>query len=358
MIDYQTISALNQSTLKQILISPQAYIKAKERQLARVESTEQHFVFGSVVDMLLTESKEDFDKKYAVIPDDTGVSETIAKIVKAIYDSAVDEDKLYDADIKYTPTNLEDYPEQILKHCNYELYQSRWKDETRINKIVEQGSKYFDILKKCGTKSIITETEYAKAVNCVMALRSDKHTSKYCQKKSNNPDIEIINKHVVVFEHRGLEFKGELDRVIVDHKEKVIIPIDFKTTSKSVLNFENSFWFYRYDFQAAVYSLGLSLDKSERLQKYYQDGYSIKPILYIVVETFLNNPPMVFEISKSAIDVGLYGNIHPKTKDPKIKGNHEGFQQAIDRFKYATDNDAWDYNREYHIKGKHSITLL
>tara|TARA_R110002167_G_scaffold97959_4_gene258092 strand:+ start:1550 stop:2596 length:1047 start_codon:yes stop_codon:yes gene_type:complete len=348
MIDYQTISALNQSTLKQMLISPQAYIKAKERQLARVESTEQHFVFGSVVDMLLTESKEDFDKKYAVIPDDTGVSETVGKIVQGVYDY-----------VKVLPTilDLDQQSTTILECCNFENYQAKWKDETRVNKIIDQGSKYFDILKKSGTKSIITETEYAKAVNCVMALRSDKHTSKYCQKKSSNPDIEIINKHVVVFEHRGLEFKGELDRVIVDHKEKVIIPIDFKTTSKSVLNFENSFWFYRYDFQAAVYSLGLSLDKSERLQKYYQDGYSIKPILYIVVETFLNNPPMVFEISKSAIDVGLYGNIHPKT-DPKIKGNHEGFQQAIDRFKYATDNDAWDYNREYHIKGKHSITLL
>ena len=348
MIDYQTISALNQSTLKQMLISPQAYIKAKERQLARVESTEQHFVFGSVVDMLLTESKEDFDRKYAVIPDDTGVSETVSKIVQGVYDFAKVLPIILDLDQQSTT---------ILECCNFENYQAKWKDETRVNKIIDQGSKYFDILKKSGTKSIITETEYAKAVNCVMALRSDKHTSKYCQKKSSNPDIEIINKHVVVFEHRGLEFKGELDRVIVDHKEKVIIPIDFKTTSKSVLNFENSFWFYRYDFQAAVYSLGLSLDKSERLQKYYQDGYSIKPILYIVVETFLNNPPMVFEISKSAIDVGLYGNIHPKT-DPKIKGNHEGFQQAIDRFKYATDNDAWDYNREYHIKGKHSITLL
>ena len=70
MVDYKTISALNQSTLKQILISPRAYVEAKERQLARVESTEQHFMFGSLVDMMLTESKEDFNKKYAVIPDD------------------------------------------------------------------------------------------------------------------------------------------------------------------------------------------------------------------------------------------------------------------------------------------------
>ena len=212
MVDYKTISALNQSTLKQILVSPKSYVEAKERQLARVESTEQHFVFGSLVDMMLTESKEDFDKKYAVIPDDVGVTEVVGRIVKGIYESAIAEDKIYDADIKYTPTSLEDYPEQILKHCNYELYQSRWKDETRINKIVEQGSKYFDILKKCGTKTIITESEYAKAVNCVMALRSDKHTGKYCQKKSNDPKILIIDKHVIMFEHEGLEFKGEIDR--------------------------------------------------------------------------------------------------------------------------------------------------
>tara|TARA_R110000751_G_scaffold34272_2_gene84945 strand:+ start:4047 stop:5087 length:1041 start_codon:yes stop_codon:yes gene_type:complete len=346
MIDYKTISALNQSTLKQMLISPQTYVRAKERQLARVESTEQHFIFGSVVDMMLTESKEDFDKKYAVIPDDTGVTEVISRIIKGVYDQ-ISEIVL--------ETDLEDYSEEILQHCDYEQYQSRWKDETRINKVIEQGSKYFNILKQSGTRSIITETEYAKAVNCVMALRSDKYTSKYCQKKSSNPNIEIINKHVVVFKYKDLEFKGELDRVIINHEEKTILPIDFKTTSKSVLNFESSFWHFRYDFQAAVYTLGLSLDKSERLQKYYADGYSFKPMLYIVVETFLNNSPMVFEIGKSAINVGLYGNMD---KSPKIKENLEGFNQAIKRFKYATENDAWNYPMEYYEQGKNTISLL
>lgn len=346
MIDYQTISALNQSTLKQILISPQAYVKAKERQLSKVESSERHFVFGSLVDMMLTESKEDFDKKYAVIPDDTGVTEVIGKIIKGLYD-----DVSYLAEEKV----LEDYKDEILQYCNYEQYQSRWKDETRINKIIEQGSKYFDILKNSGTRTIITETEYANAINCVMALRNDKYTSKYCQKKSNDPNIEIVNKHVVVFDYQGLEFKGELDRVIVNHEDKTITPIDFKTTSKSVLNFEKSFWHFRYDFQAAVYTLGLSLDKSEKFQKYYKDGYSFKPMLYIVVETFLSNPPMVFEISKTAINTGLYGNVD---QVPKIKENLEGFTEAIKRFKYATENNVWKYSREYHMKGVHSITLL
>jgi hypothetical protein len=347
MVDYKTISALNQSTLKQILVSPKAYVEAKEKQLARVESTEQHFMFGSLVDMMLTESKEDFDKKYAVIPDDTGVSETIAKIVKEVYDEKNNSDDLgWGA--------LEDYPEEILKHCNYELYQSRWKDETRINKIVEQGSQYFEVLKNSGNRTIITESEYAKAVNCVMALRSDKHTSKYCQKKSNDPNILIIDKHVIVFEHDGLEFKGELDRIIVNHKEKTITPIDFKTTSKSVLNFEKSFWHFRYDFQAAVYTLGLTKDKSNRLKSYYQEGYTFKPMLYIVVETFLKNPPMVFEISKTAINTGLYGNVD---KVPKINENLQGFYQAIKRFKYATENNAWDYPMEYDTKGKTTIRL-
>lgn len=336
MIDYQTISALNQSTLKKILISPQEYIKAKERQLAKDESTEQHFVFGSLVDSLLTETKQDFDNKYAVVPDDTGVSETIAKIVKGVYDDMYEK----------TPTNLEDYPGEILKHCNYELYQSRWKDETRFKKIVEQGSKYFDILKKCGTKTIVTESEYAKAVNCVMALRSDKFTGPYCQKKSSEDHIEIIDKHVVQFKYNGLEFKGEIDRIIIDHKNQTITPIDFKTTGKSVLNFENSFWHFRYDFQAAVYDLGLHLDKSERLQKYYQNGYSINRFLYIVVETYLNNNPMVFEITKTVLEVGIKGN-----------KEYEGFNKAIERYKYATENDAWDYPMEYYKQGKNVISV-
>ena len=78
-------------------------------------------------------------------------------------------------------------------------------------------------------------------------------------------------------------------------------------------------------------------------------------MLYIVVETFLNNSPMVFEIGKSAINVGLYGNMD---KSPKIKENLEGFNQAIKRFKYATENDAWNYPMEYYEQGKNTISLL
>ena len=63
---------------------------------------------------------------------------------------------------------------------------------------------------------------------------------------------------------------------------------------------------------------------------------------------------MVFEISKTAINTGLYGNID---KVSKIKENLEGFQQAIKRFKYATENDAWDYPMEYNTNGKTTIRL-
>ena len=333
MTDYQTISALNQSTLKQILISPLAYIKAKEKQLARVESEEQHFVFGSMVDIMLTEPKENFDKKYLVVPDDIGVTDVIGRIIKGVYDDDFGE--------ILEEKTLEDYREQILQHCNYEQYQSRWKDETRINKIIEQGSKYVDILKESGTRIIITESEYAKAVNCVMALRNDKYTSKYCQKKSNDPNIEIINKYIIEFRYHDLDFKGELDRVIIDHKNKTITPIDFKTTSKSVLNFEKDFWYYRYDFQAAVYTWGLSSDSNERFQKLYEDGYRFKAFLYIVVETYLNNPPMVFRIRKSAIDIGLFGGEREGKK-------YQGFIDAIKRYKYANKNNAWEYPMEYY----------
>jgi len=338
MIDYQTISALNQSTLKKILISPQEYIKAKERQLAKDESTEQHFIFGSLVDSLLTETKQDFDNKYAVIPDTTGVTDTISKIVQGVYQDRVA--------TGLEILDLEEYYDDILQHCQYENYQSNWKEETRVNKIIAQGSKYFEILKETDGKTIVTETDYAKAVNCVMALRSDKFTRPYCQKKSSEDHIEIIDKHVVQFKYNGLEFKGEIDRIIVDHKNQTITPIDFKTTGKSVLNFENSFWHFRYDFQAAVYDLGLHLDKSERLQKYYQNGYSINRFLYIVVETHLNNNPMVFEITKTVLEVGIKGN-----------KEYEGFNKAIERYKYATENDAWDYPMEYYKQGKNVISV-
>lgn len=337
MSNYKEIQALNQSILKKILYSPAEFKKAQERQ-NNEESTQDYFVFGTMVDIMLTGSKTEFDEKFIKVSEDVYPSDSVARVINGIFSEIMDE---YQEDLNFF--SLDAYTDKILQHCKYQDYYSNLKDETRVNKILTAGADYFMLLQNSVGKTIVTDIEYAKAVNCVMALKSDEFTKKYSDKnysKHSKEDLEYLDKVVITFEFEDLSFKGELDRVILDHDRKVITPIDFKTTSKNINGFKHEFWKYRYDFQAAVYRYGLA--KQDFIKELMKVGYVMDDFLYIVVEKELNNPPMCFEVTKNIIKIGLSGG--------KVDNNYyEGFTQAVQRYIYAENNNRWQYPKEYYV---------
>ena len=337
MSNYKEIQALNQSILKKILYSPAEFKKAQERQ-NNEESTQDYFVFGTMVDIMLTGSKTEFDEKFIKVSEDVYPSDSVARVINGIFSEIMDE---YQEDLNFF--SLDAYTDKILQHCKYQDYYSNLKDETRVNKILTAGADYFMLLQNSVGKTIVTDIEYAKAVNCVMALKSDEFTKKYSDKnysKHSKEDLEYLDKVVITFEFEGLSFKGELDRVVLDHDRKVITPIDFKTTSKNINGFKHEFWKYRYDFQAAVYRYGLA--KQDFIKELMKVGYVMDDFLYIVVEKELNNPPMCFEVTKNIIKIGLSGG--------KVDNNYyEGFTQAVQRYIYAENNNRWQYPKEYYV---------
>lgn len=340
-MEYKNIDALNQSILKKILISPQSFLQAKKKQQDDEDSDEEHFTFGTMVDIMLTGTKEEFEKKFVKIPDETKCSDTIKDIIKKIYNDVAISGAVEEP--------LENYKVKVLEYANYANYQPNWKDDTRVDKIIKDGNDYFELLKTIGNKIPVTETEYAKAVACVMALKSNIYTRPNVVLRSDGNKKEFLDKFIIEFEFRGFKIKGELDRVVIDHTDKVITPIDFKTTGKPINGFINDFWYYRYDFQAAVYTRGLV--EHPEIKKLLENNYSLNPFLYIAVETNLVNNPMAFEVTPEAIEIGFSGGI--------VKGKtYEGFEQAIERYFYAVLNDQWEYPMEYYeSNGKMPITL-
>jgi hypothetical protein len=75
MEDYRRMQKLNQSLLKKILISPRSFLEAQKKYQQQDDSTEEHFVFGSMVDLMLTGTKAEFDEKYYRVSDDVKCSE-------------------------------------------------------------------------------------------------------------------------------------------------------------------------------------------------------------------------------------------------------------------------------------------
>lgn len=333
-MEYREINALNQSLLKKILYSPQSFLQAKRIQEEGRKTTEEHFIFGSIVDIMLTGTKEEFDSKYKVIKDEIKCSESVKNVVDGIIEEF---NSLGITDL--SGVTLDAINDKILQQCKYQNYQSNWKDDTRVSKIIELGSGYFEEMKLTVGKTVVSETEYAKAVACKMALMQDKYTREYVVKNAK-PNREFLDKFIIEFNWRDYDIKGELDRVIIDHDAKRIIPIDFKTTGKSVMGFNSDFWHHRYDFQAAVYKFGLGLN--DMIADYLNKDYYISEFLYIVVEKELTLSPMIFKVNQRVIDVGFSGGTLSNGK------SLDGFEQAMLRYEFADKNNAWEYPMEYY----------
>jgi hypothetical protein len=327
-VEYRQLPGVNQSSLKKILVSPQSYLQAVKSQAEPDDDKEDHFVFGGVLDVMLVGNKEEFDRQYVKIPDDTKCSDTIKSIISTVYNSVTVEEKL----------PLSNYSDTILSVAREQGYQDKYKDDTLIATVIKQGEDYFKLLSKIAGKTPVTETDYAKAVSCKMALIADKFTNPYVKA---GKEIEFLNRFVIQFEYEGVNIKGELDRVIINHKQKTVTPLDFKSTGKSVYTFKYDFFKYRYDFQAAVYRQGLFND--ERIKTLLEEGYTITPFVFVVVEKDLKNNPMVFVVSPEVESIGLVGGVTSEGKEL------EGFTQAMQRYKYHEENNLWDYPAEYYL---------
>lgn len=325
-LEYRKIDRINQSTLKKLLTSPQAYLKARDRV---EDSKAEHFVFGSMVDDMLLNPKVVGDKYYVMEEDSS--SDAIKQIVRYVYDNAI-LDELQGDDL-----GAPQFDKYILRGCITYDYQNRYKDETKLKNIREKGFNYYESLKEAEGKIIVSKEDYNKATIASSSLKADDFTAEYFIPTQHN----TIYKHkIILFELDGLVCKGELDMVYIDHQKKTIRPIDIKTTGKSVYGFEYDFWAYRYDFQAAFYEAGLVRDPE--IGQLLSDGYDLLDFHYLVVEKDLVNPPLIFTVPDSVISIGYGGGRRSNGR------YYEGVKHAIEKFKWHTEENLWDYPMDYY----------
>ena len=323
-MEYRSIKKMNQSLLKKILISPSAFIAQQQKQ---GDSNESHFVLGSLVDDMLLNPEVLEDKYFKMKAVD--LSDALKLITQYIYDvfSTYEDgewnDKLLDS--------------AILKACLTYSYQPRWGDDAKIKNIRKNGEDYFIALTESKGRKIVADSEYNKATIAVASLKADPITGVYLKESK---DCTIIRHKVIQFELNGVEMKCELDKVYINHVDKTITPIDYKTTGLPITLFNKEFWKYRYDFQAATYTYGLQ--KDPEMLEYAAKGYKFLNFRYIVVEMDSTNSPMVFRIPQSVIKIGYKGG--ERSSGWKL----EGLIQAIERYKFHIEIDNWDYPQEYY----------
>lgn len=257
--EYYNSDAINQSRLKILEDGIDAYLDF----LNKPKSRKSYFDIGSAVDCLLTGNTDDFDKLYFVSSNREPASPSEKAIIEKVFSIV--------AEIAPNPKGLESYTSILATVIDESNYQPNWKPETRINKLVLNGSEYWDELIEAKDKTILTPQAYETILSCVERVKTSPIYADSL-KPIEARDEDIYYQLPIYFTLYNISCKALVDCVRVIHEGDVIhiIPFDLKTTSKPIINFPVSYQEYGYDFQEAFYLIAL--------HKFFEKMYPTKTI--------------------------------------------------------------------------------
>lgn len=400
---YYTSDNQSQSDLKKLLQGIEAY-KAEDKDL----SDKPYIIIGKAVDTILTSGQEDFDKHYYISDGDKKPSEKVAQVVEIVYNLVKEDYENYlidtapvegatelteqgevlvlDNDSIEDPApqqisllefagNYADHKAYILQGCEDVNYYPKWGDDAKLTAMtVSDAVLYFQDLCNSFGKCIISTPTKNTIYNIVENLRTNLRTRRYFDREVQVEftNLTFILQMPIYFEYRGIKCKALLDMVIVcrDEAGKIlwIQPLDLKTMNGNTYNFIDSVRSYRYDIQAAWYTLAISQHYATSIE-----GGLIKPFKFIAESTSWQGKPLVYECDPSLLEMGRNGRqeivIHsgsiinedvlkPNISTPVLIARQIlGYEQLIDTLLYHQEN-GWDAEKEIQEADANEEALL
>ncbi len=261
------------SSLNKLVNHPQLFYKEyilKEKEI----KTEKYLVEGAIIHNLLLEP-DAFDDKFITTPElPSPNSIKVVTHIHKLYEERLNlsSNPLAGEQIK-TKSSLADFEDEILDYLEEINLHQKVSKEKRALKIIEPKSiDYFEHLKNSKDKTIIDSEVLAKCVDAIEIIRQDKGIMDLLGQGEESEGKAVFNELEIIEEE--IILKGIVDNIVIDKKNKEIVINDFKTTSKTLSDFENTVEFYNYNLQAAIYEILVSTWCSELIED--SEEYSVK----------------------------------------------------------------------------------
>lgn len=224
-------------------------------------------LFGSMVDTYLTDGEDAFNEKFAVI--DYNITDGGIDVCRELANRYKEQYK-----------EFKDIPEVLVSQTAQEV--GFWKDlkwnSRRYKEVLKTGDidVYYHVLTS-NTKTIVSTKLYTDMLACVDALKTSEATKFYFA--ADNPfDDSIRRCYQLKFKAtlEGVDYRCMADEIIIDYKNKLIRPIDLKTSSHSEAEFYKSFIDWTYNQQARLYwkIIRENLDRDEYFRDFTLDDYT------------------------------------------------------------------------------------
>lgn len=337
--DYFERDAFNQSSAKAILKGGIQLFKMKKDELIRAKDEDSdmyyeekpHFIIGSAVDCKITMGEDVYNDRYFSSKMRRKPSPAEMSMIRKVFDEATIHEDMQD-EVKSDIWELDKYKLALYESMNYHEYRTRemksdWREDNRMANLLKKPSikEYWNELIAASDKQILSDEETLKISDIYLSWTTHPHTAWIFQDGTKNTDT--VYQFPMYWEYEGEDCKGLPDILFIHHDMKRIMPINLKTTSSLVLNFNRVVEARRYDIGESFYYHGLikNLDKlSELIHKNVRTGgYHVSNGAFVVESTTVSGTPMIYPLTDRAMEMGMYGNGVDKL----------GWMQAMTKYK-------------------------
>lgn len=263
--------------------------------------------FGSAVDAIITGGEKEFNDRF-FISDIPKIKPSAEPVVKALYEQCHN-----------AYTNIKDIPESIVMPIvSKEGYMSNtnWGAKAKYDSILREGAAYYQTMFMAKDKTILPQEVYNKVFACVRSLKDSPQTKMYFKDDDPFEDVERVYQMKFRGVLNNVQYRGMADLLVVDHKNKIVIPCDLKTSSGKEYEFPEHFLEWNYQIQSRLYwrLIRQLMDKDD----YFKD-FKLKEFRFIVVNTIDNPMPLVWEFQQSS-SYGTISIANHKLRDPQVIG--------------------------------------
>lgn len=222
-------------------------------------------------------------------------------------------------------------------------YGQKWKEDTIIDKVSEEGSDYFEFLKSTKGKTVISNTDYMACLMMAETCKNSEIVGKYFLPENNQFQVEIVTEGEFPYNSKGC-----IDILHVNHERREIQEADFKT-AESAFYFTSHILKFGYLEQTSFYD---NLIHNKYIwnpeSEYYL--YKLLPPINIVIDKFYNIP-YIYEYNFKDMDAAWNGYT-------KYGRYQKGLEDYIKEIRWHVINDKWNYPIEHYMNNKISLDLI
>lgn len=285
---------------------------------------------GKLVDIVTLGSEEDFNRDYFIAEVDKLPSPQVVTFCNILWEltkECVDEEGVMQCEFR--DLFEEAYNKAEIKSTKL----PKWTENFETN----GGKEYYELLRNCNDRVILSSSEVMKAEGAKESLFNDPNLG-YLFRGDG------VNQLPIVFEYKGKQYKALIDRLSADKENKILRPFDLKTTYEPN-EFEYQYFKMKYYIQNGIYDMAVQAYRD----KFYPDWDIWGTMPFVVIDAQGFNRPLEFQFN-------FTNGGNPWVGFTRREREYKGILEIMDEIEWHTENNEWRIKKK-HLDNNSKITI-